>query len=460
MVGQITINGAFNGQSGILTIPSALPDSINAFLNQYAGGMASSIYGGMVGYADYNPALGDTVNSGGPAFPAVFEISNFNSVGGITNGPAMTNSVSVPASATSLWVEFPGVVTVDGSAFTNLALFGANSDVTYNVTGGFSSIYAAGGKDVISVGGGSLSGEYITTGGSDTVFLSGPTGSTGNVNAVGNATTSVFVANSDNATVTASDSAVASVAFLPGAGGNLDFINNSTQAQTVYGGTYIINGNVVYANNAVTAWGGNAGGFFVGGRAGFNSLVGGAGNVTLVGGGAQDLLSASGANNLLYTGQGEESLIGGGGSNDFFVGFENYGIGTVKAVGDLVSAGGSGSQNFLIGQASSTTLTGSTVSGASNIYNVLGTYTTLGGQEVSITGGDFTITDFGAHDAIWLINGSGTFDSGAPTVETVGSALGGGGSQILLSDGTTITLKGVSTSQIAVANNGHEIYRQ
>jgi hypothetical protein len=49
MVGQITINGAFSGQSGILTIPSALPDSINAFLNQYACGMASSIYGGMVG---------------------------------------------------------------------------------------------------------------------------------------------------------------------------------------------------------------------------------------------------------------------------------------------------------------------------------------------------------------------------------------------------------------------------
>jgi hypothetical protein len=454
----ITINGAHNGQSGILPVPSALPDSINAFLFNYAAGAISSITSGTGGFADYNPILGSTVNSGGATPPAIFEISNLDSVGASVSGSA-ASPVTIPSGVTSLWVQLPGDLTVQGSATTNFALFGADSNVTYNVSGGFSSIFAAGGKDLISVDGATASNEYITTGGSDTVYLAGPTFSTGNIDAVGNATTNVFVGDSDNATVTASDSAVASVVFLQNAGGNLDFINNSTQAQTVYSGSYTVpSGQPVYANNAVTAWGGNGGGFFVGGRAGFNYLNGGSGNSTLVGGGANDTLVSGGAVNQLYAGAGSETLVGGGWDNNFYLGLEDVGVGTVKAVGDLVSAGGGGTQNFVLGQSNSTTLTGSTVTGSTNTYDVLGTYTTTGGQATSIQGGDFTITDFGAHDTIWLLNGAYDTGPGAATVETVGAALGGGSNaQILLTDGTIITLKGVSVSQVSIGGGGHQI---
>ncbi|MBU6425126.1 MAG: hypothetical protein KGQ69_02200 [Rhodospirillales bacterium] len=355
-------------------------------------------------------------------------------------------------------VQDPTSLSISGSSGTTFALFGADSNVNYSVVGGAASIVAAGGSDAIFVN--NASDSVVSSGNDTVVFTSGISGA-GNetVNAVGNATTRVYIGGSDAATVTASDSAQASVVFLPRAGGNLDFINNSSSAQTVFSGLYTVpGGGNEYTANSITVFGGSGGGFYVGGSAGFNSLIGGTGSSTLIGGGNNDILSTGGANNVLFNGNGAETLIGGGVTNGFFLGLEDVGIGTIRAAADLASASGSGAQTFVLGQLSATTLAGSTVTGATNFYDVLGAYTTTGGQAVTMGGSDFTITDFGANSTINLMNGSYvTGGAGAPSIESVVPALTGGGSQILLNDGTVITLNGVSTSQINAPIGGSSI---
>ncbi|MGE4481570.1 beta strand repeat-containing protein [Acidocella sp.] len=456
----LTVNGAYNGQTGLLSVPSALPQSVNTLLQGYLDGLAGSIGGGEASYVNYNAATGMSVNGASVLSSSNFieQITNVDSVGGTTSG-SVSGVVSVASGVTDLFVQYPGNITVAGVSTTDFVLLGSSSDVAYSVSGGAGSIFAAGGADSISVAG-SDANYAVASSGNDTVVFNGTDGND-SVNAEGSATTRVFVGGSDAATVTASDSAQASVVFLSKAGGNLDFINNSSQAQTIYSGSYTTSGGeAIYAVNAVTAFGGTGGGFYVGGRGGFNYLDGGTGNSTLVGGGASDTLVAGGSNNMLFTGVGAETLIGGGVNNSYFVGLEDVGIGTVSAVGDLVSAGGSGQQSFVLGNLTAVTLTGSTVTGASNIYDVLGTYTTTGGQAETLGGSSFTITDFGSSDTILLTNGDYKFGSGAATVETVTSALGGAGSQILLSDGTVITLKGVSTSHVNAQVGGHTITYQ
>lgn len=452
----LTVGGAFNGHTGILSVPSSLPTSVNTLLQTYLDGVTASVTGGTASFINYDAITNTSVSAAGSGTNSFEEITNVDSTGASSSGSA--GVVSVTSGVTSLLVQTPGDVTVAGVASTNFALFGANSNVSYSIAGGSGSIFAAGGSDSILVTGNAQ--ESVSTSGNETVSFDGLGGS-GVLDATGNATTRVYIGGSDVATVTASGNSETSVIFLTNAGGNLDFINDSSKAQTIFSGSYTVpGGGSVFADNAVTAFGGSAGGYFVGGRGGFNYLNGGTGDSTLVGGGADDTLVAGGAQNLLYTGLGAETLLGGGTNNNFYVGLEDVGIGSVKAVGDLVSAGGSGAQNFLLGQLNSTTLTGSTVGGAQNTYDVLGTFTTTGGQAESLSGGDFTITDFGAHDTIFLLNGAFGTGAGAPSVETVQSAIGGGGSQILLTDGTVITLKGVSTSSVKVGLDGHQITLQ
>ena len=451
--------GTANIHSGILSVPSSLGSTVNSLLQTYLNGVTTAVNAGTEGFANYNAVNGTVVSVSGSGSSYLEEITNTDSVGASVAGAPLAGVISVNSAATDLVVQAPGSLTVSGSSTTNFALFGASSNVNYSVSGGTGTIVAAGGSNNIFA---TSANDSVVSAGNDTLHFSSASAGDETINAVGNATTRVFLGGADAATVKASGNSTASVVFLPRAGGNLDFINNSSGAQTVYSGTYTVAGSggstvQEFTANSVTAFGGAGGGVFVGGSAGFNSLIGGTGNATLVGGGQGDILSTGGANNILYTGNGSETLLGGGVANTFTMGVEDVGIGTIRAVGDLASAGGSGQQNFLLGQLSATTLTGSTVSGASNVYDVLGNYTTTGGQGVTFSGGDFTITDFGAHDTIFLLNGSFTTTAGAASVQTVQAAIGGGGSQILLTDGTVITLKGVSTNQVVVGAGGHQI---
>ncbi len=176
----------------------------------------------------------------------------------------------------------------------------------------------------------------------------------------------------------------------------------STQAQTVYSDAYANGG---YASNSVTVNAGAGGGYYVGGRAGANYLVGGTGAVTLIGGGVNDTLIGSastggsaGFNNFLVGGPGAETLIGasGSGSNAFEIGVYSAGIGAYQASG-LASTDGSGLQVFNIGGTNGETITGSNVSSASNIYQV------IDDPLVSITGSSLVISNFSGNSTINLV---------------------------------------------------------
>ncbi|MBU6448654.1 MAG: hypothetical protein KGQ26_03420 [Rhodospirillales bacterium] len=445
--------GTANIHSGVLSIPSSLGTTVNSLLQTYLDGVSGSVGAATAGFENYNAVNGAIASVGGAGINFLEEITNTDSVGNTVSGAPLGGVVSVNPAATTLVVQAPGNLTISGSSSTSAAVFGSASNVAYSVSGGAGSIFAAGGNDSVYA---KDAAETVTSAGNDTLTFASATTHNEVINAVGNATTRVYVGGADIATVTASDSSQASVVFLTNAGGSLDFINSSSKAQTIYSGSYTTaGGGSIYATNAVTAFGGSGGGFFVGGRGGFNLLNGGTGNSTLVGGGANDTLISGGVQNYLYTGVGAETLMGGGVSNVFQVGLENVGIGMTSAVGDLVSAGGSGAQDFLLGNLAATTLTGSTVTGASNVYDILGAVSTGSGL-TTLGGSTLTITDFGASDHIYLIDNTG-FGPNAPTFDTMQAALGGGGTNILLSDGTQITLKGVSTSNISVSGSGHVI---
>ncbi len=455
MSSLLTVGGAFDGHTGILSIPSSLPTSINTLLQTYLDGVTGSVTGGTASFLNYDAVTGLSVSASGSGNNFFEEITNING-SGVSTGGSAAGVVSVTSGVTDLLVQIPGALTIDGVSSTKNVLFGSASNVVYNVSGGTGAIFAAGGNNSIFANGAN-SNYTVTSAGNDTVNFNGTNG-VDQVNAVGNATTQVFIGGSDVATVTASDDAQVSVVFHTNAGGSLEFINSSSQSQTIYSGSYTTaGGGGVYAPNSITVFGGAGGGYYNGGRAGINYLNGGIGNSTLVGGGQGDTLSAAGTQNYLFGGAGGETLIGNGGANNFYIGLEEAGIGAVQAVGGLASAAGSGAQSFLLGNVDATTLVGSTVTGSTNIFNVLGTYTTTGGQGETYSGGSFTIADFGGNDTIALISGHYDMGAGAPSVQAVGTALGGGSAQILLSDGTTITLSNVAASHVSVSGAGHTI---
>ena len=449
----LTIGGAFNSQKGIVSVPSSFPghtwdpSSLNQALQSYLGLLTEAIQGGTYAFENSDIAGGGnfvTVPSSGSVSGSFQEFTNTNSSGSVTGGP-VNGAYTVSAGVTDLLVQAPGNVTLAGNDSTNFALFGANSNVTYNQsTGGSAYIFAGGGNDAINVTAANVN-DTVFSAGNDTVTFNG-TGGADQIYAEGCATTAVVIGGSDIATVTASDSAQSTVVFMPHSGGNLDFINNSTQAQTVYSGSYTASGGAnVFAPNSITVNAGAGGGFYVGGRAGNNSLVGGTGAVTLQGGGTGDVLIGNGASNNMFGGTGLETLIGatGSGDNVFQIGLDYVGIGQVTASG-IVSTNGSGVQNFLVGNTNGETITGSTVSGSSNMYAVVGSDT----GSLTTGGSTLTITNFGANSVIFLVNSTiqGPSDTSIYSIQAAGGV--GGGTDVYLNDGTTILLKGVNVSDV------------
>jgi hypothetical protein len=430
------------------------------------------------------------------------ELSNRDSNGTPSSG-SVAGAYTVNAGVTDFLVQAAGNESVQGQSSTTFALFGANSNVQYNVTGGSGSIYAAGGNDSIYLANfnGSVyssGADYISANnqdgtsrtnvnsyGNDTINLLGAYGSTGVVNADGAASTAVFVGESAYATVSASGSAAANVFLDNGSGSQLVFINNSSKAQFLAPSTYLVGGTVHVSNNIVTVYGGASGGVYAGGAAGGSLLVGGeysagaggsggvpvntssvaGGIVTLYAGGNSDTLYATGyttaagsAGNVLYGSQGSgEKLLASAstGNNTFQIGFYDAVRGWVQASAGLVSTAGSGTQAFMIGAVQAETLTGSTVSGATNFYNFE--------DAASTAGSTFTITDFGSNSFI-LLEGNGFNQSFGTSADTVSvsavSSYGGSSSQITLTDGTVITLKGVSASHVNVLGGSQIITYQ
>jgi len=458
---MLTIGGAFNSQVGIVSVPSSFlgdtsstSGSLNYLLEKYLVSLTSSIQGGTYAFENNDIAASSDFSSVPASVSGSFEeFTNTDTVGGISTVSA-NGSYSVSSGVTDVVVQAPGDVTLAGNGTTKFALFGAGSNVTYTQsTGGSASIVAAGGTDVIRDLAMNVN-DTVWSGGNDLVSFNGINGNDV-LNADGNATTTVLIGGSNSVTVTASDNAKVDVLFFQRAGGSLDFINNSSQAQTIYSGAYANGG---YAANSVTVNAGAGGGYYVGGRAGANSLVGGAGAVTLIGGGVNDTLIGSastggsaGFNNVLVGGPGAETLIGasGSGSNAFEIGTYSAGIGAYQASG-LVSTSGSGLQVFNVGSTNGETIAGSNVAGASNIYQV------IDDTSVSITGSSLEITNFSGNSTINLVDSTLTAP-GASSISGIVTDYRFGGTDINLADGTQIILKGVSLSHVATIGGGSGI---
>jgi hypothetical protein len=449
MSGLLTVNGGYNGTNGLLPVPTsftgALGDSsIATALQNYLNVISTSLQAGgapnnLIGFENDDIATGTVYSVSGSGAGALVDITNTDTTGGTASSGNV--NVTVPGITTNLVVEDPARVSITGSSSTSLALFSGQSTVFYSVTGGQGSIYAGGGRDqIFSYSAGTNSNLDIVSAGDDVVSLDGSGKDT--VTAVGNATTGIVIG-AGTATVSATGSSLVNVTFEENAGGNLYFVNNSSGAASVYTGSYPDGG---HANSAITVFGGGGGGIFVGGRAGNNSLIGGTGLTTMIGGGNNDLISvtASVGNsaNELFTGLGTESLYAGTGSgaNAFNIGLYDPGVGNITATG-IASSDGSGNQSFDIGNTNGETVTGSSVAGSTNFFDIVGSSTTGGGNLV--------INDFNsANSGIYLVDATTQAPSDAAVSVISSTAFG---AQIVLTDGTSIVLKGISASSVVTS---------
>lgn len=228
-----------------------------------------------------------------------------------------------------------------------------------------------------------------------------------------------------NDTVTATGTTVVSILPISASTEKLDFVNSSSGTATVFSG-----------GGSATVLGGAGAGFYLGGSSGNNSLIGGSGVVTLVGGGSGDFLRANSRNqNDLFANNGQATLVASSttGANLFQFGGNAYGT---------ISTAGSGTQTFFLENHGSgaSTITGSSVTGAFNLYAIVG--------DSTAGGGSYTVDDFSAaNSVIYLINGTDT-GPGDATIETIAASSGGSGTTILLSDNTSIKLLGVPVSSV------------
>jgi hypothetical protein len=452
----ISIGGGYNATNSLVPVASKFSTSISGAIQAYVNTNISGPVEASTLNLEDNEVVTPQDFKFGSASAGVYEITNTDSSGNVFVGPPQGNPYTVTGGSTAFVAQEGGNYSVTGAPSTTFALIGAYSNVDYTVTNpDAGSIYAAGGSNVININynsgvAGPQNAETVYSAGNDTINLNGL--GFDSVIAESGSDDLVQIL-SGTATVTADGNATVAVTFAEHAGGNLDFINNSTTSQTVFSGAYTQQGGgSVFAPNSVTAFGGAGGGYFVGGLAGNNSLIGGSGVVTLQGGGAGDVLSVTGgggSQNVLFSGNGTETLVASSttGSNLLQLGGPYTGKGDVTTSGSA-SALGSGFQTFFIGNVANETITGSAIA-QQNIYDVIG--------DSTAGGGSFTVTDFGTFpNSVMYLVGADGLEAGDASVSVIGSNLGGS-AQILLTDGTTITLKGVQAANVHTTTTGPSI---
>jgi hypothetical protein len=481
VVGSKTYSGGVghpNGSLGLLTVTGAFqPGAISplqTLLTTYSGYAVA----GAVNFENLDAATlsGSQAVTVGSAGFGVFELSNTSSITGHATAGAMDVTVDLPSTYNVIVADAPGVATINGGGASNtVAVFAAESTVSYFTGGGSGTVAAGGGGDFIVASGQTWSLNGASTGNDTinsvaanaTVTTYGQGKATGNAigsdttpsNVVGLAGSSATVIsngtndlvetyagndivsvngsanvliNGGSDTVYATASSTAVKAFFNLFGGALDFINQSGVAATVSGAVPGASG------GSTTAFGGIGGGVYIGGLAGNNSLVGGTGSVTLVGAGTNNFLSAQGSygsyatQNELKAGDGGATLVAGASTdyNEFY-----GGLGT-----DSIVSFGSGVQSFYVGTAGSENITGSTASGASNNYYF--------DQDSSGDGADVITNFIFGRDNIYI-----NLNSSVSGVAISGyTAINGGANTIVtLTDNTTITLYGIKASQLSAS---------
>lgn len=411
MSSSVTVVGGVNGNSlnGLITTPlNGVASGVVAALQTSLNAIGTAVTSGAVFFENADAQTGQITSTvGTSASGGLFVISNqvFGATGPV--GLPVTN-FAVSSAFSTVVVEAPGTETVTASNNNGQSfVLGANSNVNLFTGTGTGSVIAAGGNDTLNLQG------------SQSAVLS-----------AGNSRVKSYFG---NATVAATGSASVFASVVKGYAGTMDFVNNSTAAAKVAGGS-----------GTVTVFGGVGGGTFSGGTSGNNVLIAGSGSAVLVGGGNNDLLAAGfnadgvtptstpvTGKDYLFAGVGNETLLASSstGTNLF-----QAGVGA-----DVISTAGSGDQ-FFFGNSGSATMTGSTAGNAVNVY-FFGTPTATGGNDV--------ITNFNlSTDKLFAIDGTNI-------TSITGSTVGGTpGVLVSLSDGTQITMQGITVAQASVYSGG------
>jgi hypothetical protein len=448
---QISIIGGYTGTSaGSVPVDIGFDSAVGALLQRYFNAISTAITASPAQFNldDFDIATGHDYHLETIAAAGLAEFTNIDTAGSPSSGMVTTGLYSIAASSVAMVAQAPASYSLTGSPATNLALLGSTANIDYNVTSPTlhgASIFGGGGSNSINING--TASVNIFSAGADSLYLNGL--GDDHVTAYSGADDLVTILEG-SATVTALGNATVGVTFDEHAGANLDFINNATTPQTVFSGAYTApGGGSVFAPNSVTAFGGAGGGYFVGGLAGQNSLVGGAGAVTLQAGGPQDFLEATGASNVFFSGNGTETLDATSttGANLFQLGGPYTGKGTVTTSGSTFTSG-AGNQVFFIANVQSETITGSQSlsNGAQNVYDVIG--------DSTAGGGSFTITDFTAFpSSVLYLTGFDGAEASDASISVIGAEIGNPGTtQILLSDGTVMTLRGVAPAAVQTIN--------
>jgi Flp pilus assembly pilin Flp len=412
MSSTVTVIGGVNQGTlnGLISVPlTGVTSTAGAALQSALTAISNQVTAGSVSFTSFDQATGQSESTTGTsATGGLYVISDKYF------GPA--GSPGTPGN---------GVYTI-GSAYSTIVVKAPGTE-TVTASNNANQLFVLGSKSNVDLFTGTGTGSVIAAGGNDTLNLQG------SQSAVLSAGDSRVKSYAGNATVVATGSASVFASVVKGYAGTMNFVNNSTAAATVAGGS-----------GSLTVFGGAAGGTFSGGTSGNNLLVAGSGGAELVGGGNGDILAAgfnagstttaSGTvtgKDFLFAGVGNETLLASSatGTNLF-----QAGVGA-----DVISTAGSGDQ-FFFGNSGTATMTGSTAANAINVY-FFGTPTATGGNDV--------ITNFNLNtDKLFAIDGTNI------TSITGSNVAGTPGVLVSLSDGTQITMQGITVAQASVYAGG------
>jgi hypothetical protein len=465
--GSLTVIGGHSstqGLTGLVTVASGFTGAVVTSLQSLLTAGSGAVSTNAANFENLNVAGASGAQNAtvGTFATGILDVTNYNSVNATVAGSANI-SLTVPSGYNTLVMQAPGTETITGNGAAGfLGVFDSNSTVNFNFAGGSGSVYAPGhdsaalsgpadyfiggaaGSNTVNAtgtnaavtlaGAGNLlqtsaQSTTIQSGGSSDILITSSSSGNANIAVTGNAT----IENAGSADTVAATGSGAFIGFFQGsAGGRLDFINTGSGASSVIASLNPSSG-AISSQGSVTISGGAGGGVYDGGISGNNSLVGGSGAVTLFSAGVNNYLFAngapSGANyNLLnaYSGGNDTLIAGSGSTNNVFFG----GVGT-----ESILSSGAGAQTYFVGTTGSETLSGSTVTGASNTF--------IFNQSSLQGGGTDVLQNFKAGEG--FINPNNGV-SGVSIVSFEGLSGIHSGTQIDLSNGTTVKLFGVATS--------------